>query len=100
WHTYVKAELYGPWMNDPKDNEGNAVEVFTLPHVAKEHPGTKPYPVQEAIALMGNRRYFTSSFSYMLAHAILEGVDEIGIWGVDLVTDEEYTRQRPAAEFL
>lgn len=44
--------------------------------------------------------YFTCSVSYMVADAILEHVDEIGIWGVDLAVDTEYTYERPGVEYM
>lgn len=99
WHEYVKPEIYGAWLQKPEDAEGNPVDVYLLPHVAAEYTGSKPYPLDKAEQLMG-RRYFTSSFSYMLAKAIIDGATEIAIFGVDLVSDEEYFEQRPAAEYL
>lgn len=99
WPRYTKAELYGAWLKDPRSASGDPVEVYTLPQVQARYPGCKPYPFDAARDLMG-RTYFTSSFSYMLALAILEGATEIGIWGVDLVDGEEYEYQRPAAEYL
>lgn len=99
WHEYVKPEIYQGWLQNPQDSDGNPVEVYMLPHVAEQFPAVKAYPADDACKLMG-RRYFTSSFSYMLAKAIMDGATEIGIWGVDLVSDEEYIQQRPAAEYL
>jgi len=99
WHEYLKPEIYSAWLQKPEDADGNPIDVYMLPHVAAQYPATKAYPVADAEQLMG-RRYFTSSFSYMLAKAIMDGATEIGIWGVDLVSDEEYMQQRPAAEFL
>lgn len=95
---YVDETVYGPWLKEARDKSGAAVSVYMLPHVAADY-GASSYPLAEVEALMG-RRYFSSSFSYMLALAILEGVSEIGIWGVDLVADGEYAHQRPAAEYL
>jgi hypothetical protein len=99
WSRYTKTELYSSWLSDPKDSEGNKVPVYLLPQVQTRYRKCKPYPEQEAEALMG-RRYFTSSFSYMLALAIAQAPEEIAIYGVDLVVGEEYEYQRPAAEFL
>lgn len=99
WPGYVKPEIYGAWLNDPRTEDGKPIDVYMLPHVAPSFPGVKAYPTEEAEKLMG-RRYFTSSFSYMLALAIMEGATEIGLWGIDLVSDEEYIEQRPAAEYL
>lgn len=99
WHEYLKPEIYQGWLQNPQDENGRNIEVWMLPHVAAQFPATKAYPVADAEQLMG-RRYFTSSFSYMLAKAIMDGATEIAIYGVDLVSDEEYMQQRPAAEFL
>lgn len=45
--------------------------------------------------------YFCSSIAYMLALAIFERVDEIGLWGVDLDPSRpEFLRERPCDEFL
>lgn len=99
WPRYVKPEIYGSWLKDPKTDEGKEVPVYLLPSVQQRYKKCKAYPVDKAAELMG-RNYFTSSFSYMLALAILEGATEIAIYGVDLVVGEEYEYQRPAAEFL
>jgi hypothetical protein len=55
----------------------------------------------EPLDLMAGRRYLESSVGYMLAMAALvcEEGDTVGLWGVDLNTDEEYGYQRPNAEF-
>lgn len=45
-----------------------------------------------------NRRYFTCSVSYMMALAINLRVEEIGIYGVNMATNE-YHQQRPGAEY-
>ena len=43
--------------------------------------------------------YLTSSPAYMMSHAISEGFDHIGIYGVDLaITNHEYFWQRPCME--
>lgn len=53
------------------------------------------YPVEEANKLMGGE-YLSSSPAYMIALAILEGYDEISIFGVDMAVDNhEYFKQRP-----
>lgn len=47
--------------------------------------------------------YFTNSISWMIALAIHEGVQEIGLWGVDMAQHgvgllSEYAHQRPSCE--
>lgn len=100
WDDYA-GDLYRAWLNDPRtfDEEKKPVAVYLRPDVQARFPNCKPIPIPEICELMG-REYFASSFSYMLGHAILEGVDEIAMWGIDLVVGEEYDHQRPNAEFL
>ncbi len=49
--------------------------------------------------------YLTNSISQMIALAIYEmlyensGIEEIGIWGVDMAHSTEYSAQRPSCEF-
>jgi len=45
-------------------------------------------------------RYFNNSVSLMLGHALFEGADAIGIWGVDMCQTSEYSTQRPSCEAL
>ncbi len=61
-------------------------------------PGAVPYPLDAMIQEYG--RYFTSSIGYMLALAISEGYQWIGLYGVDLASDQEYPGQRPNAEYF
>lgn len=67
-------------------------------------PKSVRYPIEEITALVGKTSnghpYLESSIAYMVALAIHEGVDKIGIWGVDLHCDTEYDYQRPNMEYL
>lgn len=44
--------------------------------------------------------FFTSSVAWMLALAIEQQPDTIGIWGVDMNAHEEYASQRPGCYFF
>lgn len=57
------------------------------------------YPFEQVAADIG-RAYWNSSIGYMLAMAITERPNEIGIWGVDSLDHEEYAYQRPNIEWL
>jgi len=61
-------------------------------------PRSVPYPLQQALDAFG--RCFTSTASYLIALAILEGYDTIGLWGISLRAPTVYARQRPAVEYL
>lgn len=68
-----------------------------------QYPASKEYPLAEIQKRMvtdwgfepGEENMFHSGVAYPFAHALLEGVDEIHIYGVDMTIDEEYEFQRP-----
>jgi hypothetical protein len=45
-------------------------------------------------------QYINSSIAYMLALAIYEGHEKIGIYGVDMKAEDEYGYQKPNIEYL
>ena len=61
-------------------------------------PNSVEYPIEEFANKYGD--YFYSTISYMLAWAINEGYEEIGIYGIDLSHDSEYEYQKPSAEYF
>lgn len=63
-----------------------------------EWPASVEFPKQDVLDSFGN--YFTNSISWMVAHAILEGVTELHIYGVDLAQGTEYANQRPSCEHM
>jgi hypothetical protein len=65
---------------------------------AKDWPHATAFPKAEVEAEFG--RYFTSSPSWMLALAILQGAREIQVYGIHLSTEHEYIEQRPNFEYL
>ena len=61
--------------------------------VIAEH--VRIYPEKEANELLGGE-YLSSSPAYMIALAILEGANEIAIYGIEMAVDNhEYFKQRP-----
>lgn len=61
-------------------------------------PSSVQYPLEEYQILYG-RKYFRSSFDYMMAMAIAEGYKEIGVFGFEMASGTEYAHQRPSAEY-
>lgn len=57
------------------------------------------FPKNELIAEFG-RYFFTSSFAWMMAFAIKQGAKEIGLWGVDMASRDEYILQRAGGQFF
>lgn len=63
-------------------------------------PQSRAYPF-DAACEWAHGRYFASTVSYMLAMAVMEGVTEIGIWGVDMaLQSEQYSGQRGSLEYM
>lgn len=73
------------------------IPVFT--QRGDEFPGAQRFPLEAIVDDLGFD-YFNSSIAYMVAMAVFEGVDALGLWGVDCKADEEYAYQRPNTEFL
>lgn len=64
----------------------------------EEIPHSVAYPLQKSLDAFG--RVFTSSASYLIAKAILEKFDTIGVFGIHLTEKTVYARQRPGVEYL
>lgn len=60
-------------------------------------PNSARYPLERVADLVGP--YLTSSVAMMIGLAILEGFEEISLWGVDMAY-EEYAGQRAGCEYL
>jgi len=59
----------------------------------------KQFPREEVLSIRENK-YFTSSIAWVIGLAINEGVETIGLFGVDLFLTKEYQRERPCIENL
>lgn len=73
-----------------------------LDEVRPEVPTSVAYPRAEVLRFlkMEDMDYLTSTVSYMLALALMEGFRTVRLLGIDLSTKEEYIRERPNFEFL
>ena len=67
-------------------------------YMQEDFRNAKRYPFEDVATTTGY--YWNSSIAYIMAMAIHEGADEIGIWGVDMKDSEEYSYQRPNMEYL
>lgn len=70
--------------------------------IAREpaYPTSLTYPIEqvrEAVPTLYHR-YFTSAAAYMVALAIVEGFEEIALYGIDCATGTEYAAQKPCLE--
>ena len=80
-----------------------ALKQFPIPVYMHQHwddiPNSVAYPKEEMERAFPDGQYQTSSISWMIALAVLEGFKEIGVYGVDMAQDIEYVQQRPACEY-
>lgn len=126
WHD-KSWEIWGmPWIKYPRvdllfDMHENEVYRTALPHAEdywkneewinsydkplyctkdRQHlPYAMEYPMNEVIASIPFP-YLENTISYMLALAIHNEVDEIGLWGVHMRGQYEYEAERPSITYL
>lgn len=87
------------WLTQMQDGK----RPIVMQEVHPEIKGSQRFDLQRTIDRFG--QYFTNSVSYMIADAIFEQPEEIGIWGVDMALggksgSDEYAAQRPSCEYL
>jgi hypothetical protein len=101
WRNFLgggeAAAEHKKWLQEMR------VPVYML-KVEPDIPMSVEYPMEEVKKVFGatcyGTAYLESSIAYMMALAILEGADQIGIWGCDLATGGEYAYQRPNMEYF
>lgn len=85
-----------PWLTNEyrrflAEFKGERVHMIdALPEV----PKSVAYPRDEMVRQFG-KYFFTSTPAWMLAMAITLKPDEIGLWGIDMATKDEYAEQKP-----
>lgn len=62
-------------------------------------PNAIPFPWQKYVEEYG-RDFLSSSIAWMMAFAIDQKPEKIGLWGVDMSAAEEYGHQRPGVKFF
>ncbi len=117
WRTDVRSDLafdihkLGPQRRRVPENYEQFLANKGCPVVMQEKlppiVNSVRYPIEAVIKAIGvekdpyaNGDYFQSSIAYMLALAIYKQYEEIHMYGVDLITTEEYGDQKPNAEYL
>lgn len=102
-HTFHALECAQALQQQRVDFFKKIGKDLTIGHENPLLPDAVMYPKDEVIKFIyGNQdnAYFTSSIAWMIALAIYEGASEIGLWGVDMVGDCEYSYQRACCEHL
>lgn len=63
-------------------------------------PNAVAYPLEWVRKTLDVHTYFTSSIAMMVALAIAEGFEEIGLYGIDLIVGREWAFEKPCVEFF
>lgn len=76
----------------------SGVPFYMYEAMPEVFPNSVTYPYEEVSRSV--TPYLESSMAYMLALAIHEGFDEIGLYGMQVAMWDEYRYQRPNLEYL
>lgn len=88
-HNFVNPRHWA-WLQ-----ELHPGHVIYMQQRDKRVPASVAYPLDRVLATVAHRRYLTSSAAYAMALALHLGADEIGVWGIELSSNTEYTYQLP-----
>lgn len=92
WEEYKSYGLpYLKWLNE------QTFPVYMQDQV--NVPRANIFPKDELVKEFG-KDFFTSSFAWMMAFAIYQGASEIGLFGIDMASRDEYILQRPGFYFF
>lgn len=109
WSAWFQLHDIDKHHPDPEEREDHirwlgscGVPVYMFSEHAAAYADRIPtlvhYPRAEVEAVYG--RYFTNSISWMIALAIYQQFQHIGVYGVDMAQDSEYGHQRPSCEYF
>jgi len=77
--------------------QSHGIPIYMIEAIP-EVPDAVRFPIEDALELAGNR-YFSSSFAYMMALALLHKRNPIYVYGFNMAFGTEYEYQRPNAEW-
>jgi hypothetical protein len=95
------AERQVPWFS-PEYVQWMALHKgpVYMSDVVAQVPHSVRYPIEKMLEKYGPY-FFNSSLSFMMALALEQpGIEEIGLWGVDMSATEEYGYQRAGCHFF
>ena len=92
-HNLRKRSRNSPYFKWLVENQYKVVLAEPVP----ELPSAQIFPQAEVMSRFGG--FYTNSVSWMISLALLENVDVIGLWGVDMAAGTEYEYQLPSARY-
>lgn len=98
-HNWNERNYWAAGTDQEKWLKECPIPVYMISDVA-EIPNAVAYPKEWVKAELKCHEYFTSSIAFMIALALAEGFEEIGVYGIDLICGREYAFEKPCAEFF
>jgi len=98
----LHGNLHWPENKSYGDPYINWLRQLTIPLYMQDQnycPNATTFPKEDMVKMFG-RDFFTSSFSWMMAFAISQGVKELALYGIDMASRDEYILQRPGFYFF
>jgi hypothetical protein len=95
---YVRPTAHLDWLATQPFPVWVHPDHATQVPASAEWPSARAFPkaaIEDAFGM-----YFSSTPAWMLAHALIQGITDIEIYGIHLATESEYVEQRPNFEFL
>lgn len=92
----VVAGLWNERKIIDKINELNI--PFVAPYKYDEIPKSEAFPIEEIIKQYGSP-YFNNTIAYMIAYALVQGVQSIDLWGINQASGSEYFYEKGCVEF-
>ena len=89
-----KGSIYLNWLKN------NTVPIYMQKRDGRV-PASVTYPKGRALQEFrtGGRNYFGNTTAWMIALALMEGVERIGLWGINYSSESEWGVQRGSAEY-
>lgn len=78
------------------------LKKLTIPVYMQDNslvPTALSYPMRQMQAEFGPY-FFTSSFTWMMAFAIMNGAKEVALYGIDMASRDEYVQQRAGGQYF
>ena len=121
-NDYIRAEKYGvkpdilfvmdvldekPQIVSGFDNLGDIIKRINdmgcpliAPYKYEEIPKSEAFPLEDCAQKFGKgAMYFTNTICYMIAYAILQGVEKIELFGVNQAGSHEYAEEKGGVEW-
>lgn len=89
----------GTWELQDVIEQANKLKIRLVgPYKYDEIPTSEAYPIDEAIREFGIP-YFNNTIAFMIAYALLHGVEELQIWGINQASGTEYFYEKGCVEY-